>query len=153
VLEWRAITRETLSPLLRLKVAADQAHLVAPNAVTIAQAAYEQPGAYVWGLWDGETPIGLIAMIHPHEYAHLEPGDDPDGAYVWRLMIDAAHQRRGHGRAAIDLCRRQARAWGLPRLATSVVDCPDSNIGFYEALGFTRTGRIFEDEIVLSLEA
>ena len=63
MLERREITRETLSPILKLKVRPGQEHLVAPNAVTVAQCAYEQPGGYVWGLWDGEQPVGLIAMI------------------------------------------------------------------------------------------
>ncbi len=150
MLERREITRETLSPLLHLAVAPGQDHLVAPNPVTIAQAAYEQPGGYVWGLWDGEDAVGLLAMIHPREYPHLEDGDDLEGAYIWRLMIGANHQGKGYGRAAIELCLDQARAWGLPRLATSVVDSDDSNIGFYERLGFRRTGGIVDDEIVLS---
>ncbi|GKY86467.1 GNAT family N-acetyltransferase [Sinisalibacter aestuarii] len=152
MLERREITRETLSPLLRLKVRPDQDHLVAPNAMTIAQAAYEQPGAYVWGLWTGDAAVGLVAMIHPLEYRHLEPGDDPEGAYIWRLMIAAEHQGKGLGGAAIGECLAQARAWGLPRLATSVVDSSDSNIGFYERLGFRRTGAIVDGEIVLSRE-
>jgi len=150
MLEWRAITRDTLSQILRLKVAPNQQHLVAPNAVTVAEAAYEQPGAYVWGMWDGTDAVGLIAMIDPREYKHLEPGDDPGGAYIWRLMIAANLQGNGYGRAAIELCLAQARTWGLPRLATSVVDSPDSNIGFYEKLGFIRTGAFVDDEIVLS---
>ena len=150
MLERREITRDTLRPLLQLKVRADQDHLVAPNAVTIAQCAYEQPGGYVWGLWDAETPVGLLAMIHPREYPHLEAGDDLNGAYIWRLMIAADHQGKGYGAAAIDECCAQARDWGLPRVATSVVDTPDNNIGFYEKLGFTRTGAIVDDEIVLS---
>ena len=153
MLERRAITRDTLGPLLRLKVRPDQEHLVAPNAVTVAQAAYEQPGAYVWGLWHGDDAVGLLAMIHPREYEHLEPGDDPDGAYIWRLMIAADHQGKGHGAAAIAECVAQARAWGLPRVATSVVATDDSNIGFYERLGFRRTGAIVDDELVLSRDA
>lgn len=151
--ERRDITRDTLRPLLQLKLRPDQEHLVAPNPVTIAQVAYEQPGGYVWGLWDGDEAVGLLAMIHPHEYQYLEEGDDPDGAFIWRLMIAAHLQGKGYGAAAIAICRAQARDWELPRVATSVVDAPDSNIGFYEHLGFTRTGTIVDDEIVLSRKA
>lgn len=149
MLERREIDRHNLSPLLKMSLRPDQAHLVAPNPVTIAQAAYE-PGSYVWGLWDGDTAVGLLAMIHPHEYPDLEDGDDPEGAYIWRLLIDVAHQGKGYGRAAIDLAANQARAWSLPRLSVSVVDAPDSNIGFYERLGFRRTGGMVDGEIVLN---
>lgn len=153
MLERREITRETLGALLKLKVRPDQDHLVAPNPVTIAQCAYEQPGGYVWGLWDGDTAVGLLAMIHPGEYPHMEAGDDLEGAYIWRLMIGADHQGKGYGAAAIAECCAQARDWGLPRVATSVVQADDSNIGFYEKLGFRRTGGIVDDEIVLSRDA
>lgn len=151
MLDRRDITRENLSSLLRLKTRADQRHLVAPNAVTIAQAAYE-PGSYVWGLWNDETAVGLLAMLHPGE-ALLEDGDDPGAAYIWRLLIDENYQGNGHGRAAIDLALAKARDWGLPTLATSVVDAGDSNIGFYEHLGFRRTGRIVDGEIMLARAA
>jgi len=153
MLERRDLTRETLRPIMQLKLRPDQDHLVAANAVTIAQCAYEQPGGYVWGLWDGDEPVGLLAMIHPHEYRHLEQGDDPDGALIWRLMIAAEVQGKGYGAAAIAECLAQARAWGLARVATSVVATPDSNIGFYERLGFQPTGAIIDDEIVMSRAA
>lgn len=153
MLDRREITRDNLGALLRLKVRPDQDHLVAPNPVTIAQCTYEQPGSHVWGLWDGDEPVGLLAMIHPGEYPHMEDGDDLEGAYIWRLMIAAEHQGKGYGAEAIAACRDQARAWGLPRVATSVVQSDDSNIGFYEKLGFRRTGAIVDDEIVLSRDA
>lgn len=148
MLERREVTRETLSQLLRVKTRPDQEHLVAPNAITIAQAAYE-PGSHLWGLWDGETAVGLLAMLHPRE-ANLEAGDDPDGAYIWRLLIGAEHQGKGYGRSVILEALAQARSWDLPRLATSVVDAPDSNIGFYEHMGFRRTGTFVDGEIVLN---
>lgn len=150
MIERRKITRSTLSPLLALKVRPDQDGLVAPNAVTIAQAAYE-PGSYVWGLWDRDTAVGLLAMLHPGE-ADLEEGDDPQGAYIWRLLIGSAFQGKGYGRAAIAEAVSQARSWGLPRLVTSVVDAPNSNIGFYEGLGFRPTGAVIDNEIILSRE-
>ena len=152
MLERREITRETLSPLLRLKLKPSQEHLVAPNPVTIAQAAYEQPGGYVWGLWDGDEAVGLLAMLHPREYPHLQSGDVADAAIIWRLMIAGDRQGRGYGAAAIAECLTLARAWGLPRVATSVVDAPDSNIGFYERLGFRRTGAFVDGEIVIARE-
>ena len=63
-LERRRVEKDHLRALFRLKVAEDQAGLVAPNEITLAQAAYE-PGGYVWGLWEGDIAVGLLAMIHP----------------------------------------------------------------------------------------
>ena len=143
----RPVERDHLGPLIRLDVREDQRGLVAPNAVTIAQVAYE-PGAHVWGLWDGQTPVGLIAMVDPRE-GLLEEGDDPEAAFLWRFMIGAEHQGRGLGPAALGEVAAQARAWGLPRVATSTVDRPDSALPFYERHGYRRTGRIVDDEIEL----
>jgi diamine N-acetyltransferase len=147
----RPITRDTLRPLFRLKVRDDQQGLVAPNEITLAQAPYET-GSYVWGLWDGETAVGLMAMVHPAEYPWHEPGDDREAAYLWRLLIGADHQGRGYGRAAIGLAVGVARGWGTPRLTLSVVDAPHSNIGFYERLEFRRTGHLMDGEIVMGMD-
>lgn len=150
MLEKRDITRDTLRQLTALQLAPNQGDLVASNAITIAQVAYE-PGGYVWGLWDGDDAVGLFAMIHPHQSPHLAPGDDPDGAYLWRFMIAADKQGHGYGAAAIELIKAQARDWGLPRIVSSVVDAEHSNLGFYEHLGFTRTGRKIEGEWEITL--
>lgn len=146
------ITRNNLRAVIRLAVRPDQDGLVATNAVTLAEVAYDQPGSYVWALADGETPVGLLAMVHPAEYPWMEEGDDPEGAYVWRLMVGAEHQGRGHGRAGLELAIEQARAWGLPRICLSVADKPNSALAFYEAHGFARTGRVIEGELELSRE-
>ena len=146
MLEKREITRETLGALLALRVRPDQPGLVADNAVTLAEAPFET-GSRVWGLWDGEVPVGLMALVHPEEFQWHDPGDDTEAAYLWRLMIDQHHQGKGFGRAAIDLALAVARGWGKPRLVSSVANVPHSNIGFYERLGFRKTGRIVEGEV------
>lgn len=152
MLEPRPPTRESLEALLGLRVAPSQRGLVADPAMTLAQAQFE-PGSFVWGLWEGDKAVGLMAMVDPRAYPFLEPGDDPEAAYLWRLMIDAAHQGRGHGRRALDLAVAQTRAWGLNRLTAGVVDRADSALPFYMGYGFRPTGRMphGEVEIVLHL--
>lgn len=152
MLERRTITRDSLDALLRLDVRDDQRGLVASNAVTLAEAPFE-PGSQVWGLWDGDRAVGLMAMVHPDLYPYHEPGDDRQAAYLWRLMIDRDQQGRGHGRAAIAEALQQTRDWGLPRLACSVANVAHSNLGFYLRQGFRDTGRIVEDERVLTIDA
>jgi diamine N-acetyltransferase len=142
-------TSKTVRALIKLKVGAHQGGLVADNAVTMAQAAYTD-GSYVWGLWDTDTPVGLMAMIHPTESPDHEEGDDPNAAYVWRLMIDHAEQGKGYGKLAMSQAASQAQEWGFKRITLSVVDAPNSNIAFYEKQGFTRTGRIIDGEIELA---
>ncbi len=151
MLELRDVDRKTVRALIALDVGPAQRDLVSPNATTLAEAAHE-PGSRVWGLWNGDVPVGLMAMIHPGETPFLDEGDDPEAAYLWRLMVDAKHQGKGHGRAALDAAVEQARAWGLPRLVATVADEAHSNIGFYERFGFRRTGRVVGDEVEIVLD-
>lgn len=151
MLERRAIDPETVGLLVGLAVGPGQDGLVAENAVTLAEAP-TVPGSRVWGLWDGQVPVGLMAMVHPHEYTDHRPGDDAEAAYLWRLMIDAGQQGRGYGRAAVAEAKAVAREWGLPRLVATVADVAHSNIAFYERLGFRRTGRIVEGEVEITTD-
>ena len=152
MIEPREIDFYTLSPIINLKVRADQEHLVAPNAITIAQYHYE-PAGWVRGLWDGETPVGLIAMINPLiESPSFEDGDRMDAAYLWRLMIADVHQGKGYGAQAIDIAFRQARAWGFSKLNTSVVPGENCPMPFYERLGLEQTGEKFGEEIELMID-
>lgn len=146
MLEKRDITRDTVAALIDLRVRDDQPGLVSDNVRTLAEAPYET-GSRVWGLWDGDVPVGLFAMVHPDEYQWHLPGDDTEAAYLWRLMIDRNHQGKGYGRAAIGLALQVARDWSRPRLVSAVSNVPHSSLGFYERLGFRTTGRIVEGEV------
>lgn len=145
-LERRPVDRGSLRALFRLKVLENQQPLVAPNEITIAQQAYE-PASAVWGLWDGETAVGLLAMIDMSRYPDPEEADDRKSAYIWRLMIGADYQGKGHGRAAIAEAEVVAREWGLSRLSLSFVDVEDGAEGFYLRNGFVRTGHLIDGEV------
>lgn len=149
ILEAREVTYTNLDQLLRLDVRADQAHLVAPNSVTIAEANY-MPNSWMRGLWAANDPIGLIAMInidvgHP-EIDEYTPGNV---AYLWRLMIDASYQGRGYGRKAMELAFDQARRWQRRTLLLSVSEDNGSALPFYRLFGFEPTGGVNDGEIVL----
>ncbi|MFS4439179.1 GNAT family N-acetyltransferase [Paracoccaceae bacterium GXU_MW_L88] len=143
-LDFREITRDHLDDLFAIRLTDAQDKLIDPPVYTLAQAAYED-GIYLRGLWLGTRAIGLLAMIDPQRYLDPEDIDDPDAAYLWRISIDKEAQGQGHGRAAIAHCIEVAKGWGLPRLALGVHDKPESALGFYEKLGFQRTGAVDED--------
>jgi diamine N-acetyltransferase len=151
LLELRPVERDHVRPLIGLRLAEGQEGQVADNATTLAQAAYET-GSQVWGLWVGEEPVGLVAMIDMRAYPWVEPADDPESAYLWRLLIDARQQGRGYGQAAVAGAVEVARGWAVPRLTASVVDRPGGAMGFYERLGFRRTGRLLDGEVVIELD-
>ena len=146
-LSFRTPVRREIPELCDLAVHPEQIDHVAPAAVTLAQAAY-QPGSHVFGIWMGQTAVGLMAMIDTRV---PDPEEDPLSdpyAYVWRLMIGADRQRNGFGRKAICFASDTGRSWGMDTLMLSVADAPGSARPFYEALGFTPTGkRVGRNEI------
>ncbi|WP_417208254.1 GNAT family N-acetyltransferase [Antarctobacter sp.] len=146
------VTRACLRPLCALEVHPAQRDFVAPSAVTIAQQAYE-PGSTILGLWEGDTAVGLMSMIHfglPEAAPDPDSGISPDMFYLWRLIIDKDHQGKGHGQAALHRFLDLARASGQGRAALSVVDAPASALPLYQRHGFRRTGHTSNGEALMA---
>lgn len=142
MIELRAVTPANYESVLTLKVGPGQEGFVAPPVKTIADAmvyAGYEPLAII----QDETVVG-IAMW----------GRDPDdGRYhIVRLMIDAAHQRKGYGREA---------AGALVKLISGQPECREIFLSFvpantgaralYESIGFQLTGDTVEGETVMRL--
>jgi diamine N-acetyltransferase len=149
-LEARPVLPEHHAILIALTVAGSQADLVTPNARTLEEQ-FEESGSQVWGLWVGDIAVGLMAMVNPRTADPPHPEDDPEAAYLWRLMIGAAHQGKGYGKAAIALAKAQARAWGFAKLTSGVRDVAHSNLGFYLKQGFQVTERVVSGDRVIYL--
>jgi RimJ/RimL family protein N-acetyltransferase len=80
---------------------------------------------------DGEpAAFVMIAEVTP---AHPEP-------FLWRLLVDKRHQRRGIGRRALDLLCDVLRAEGRTTLLTSWGEGPGTPLTFYRRYGFVETG-------------
>lgn len=143
----RPVEKADVNPLLDMWVADAQRQFVAPNAVTIAEAAYD-PAAYVFTIWAGEERVGLMGLIDMTELdpAEVDPEDEPEAGFLWRLMIGEGHQRQGYGTAAIKLAFDWARARGRPRMSVEVVQTNAATIALYERLGFRATGVMYGDE-------
>ena len=67
-------------------------------------------------------------------------------------MLDAAHQRRGHGSAALALAIEHLRSIGATELYTSWVQGEGGPEDFYPRLGFVPTGEVDDGEIVACLD-
>ena len=91
---------------------------------------------------DGEL-VGFVMCAEVTD-AHREP-------YLWRLLVDRRHQRRGIGGRIISLVIDHAREQGATTLLTSWSEGPGSPEPFYRRLGFEPTGEIEDDEIVARL--
>jgi diamine N-acetyltransferase len=145
----REITGETVRAICRLSdtLTPGQRKMVAPNAVSIAQAHFE-PHAWFRAVYAGETPVGFIML-------YIGPEDDaPDRTvyYLWRFMIARPYQKFGFGRRALSMVIEDLRQRGAPELVTSVGQGRASPEGFYRRLGFVRNGQMYDEEIGLALQ-
>ena len=139
MVELREVTRENVTPVCKLKLAPGQETFVAPTAVTLAQAQFDDK-AIVRAIYSNDEVVGLVAVAFD---------EDDYGWYLWRLMIDADHQRRGYGGAAVELALGLVREQGASEILTSYVPGEGAPVGFYEKLGFEETGQEVEGERIM----
>lgn len=143
IVSLRPVTSDNLSAVMRLKVAPGQEQFVAPNTVSLAQAAYE-PLAWVRAIYAGDTAVGFVMLY-----------DDPftPEYYLWRLMMDARYQ--GMGFATLAMEQLIDYVLGRPdaaELRVSYVPAEGSPQPFYAGLGFVDTGEVHEGENVMRLD-
>jgi diamine N-acetyltransferase len=144
----RAITAETVRAVTKLSVTEYQNRFVAPNAVSLAQALFT-PEAWYRAIYLGEEPVGFVML---EDESLLEPMPESPAVGVWRFMIDAKHQRKGVGRAAMLLIIEHVRRKGLfKKLALSYIPEEGGPESLYLSLGFRPTGEMVEDEVVMEL--
>jgi diamine N-acetyltransferase len=149
------VTDEDRAAAIALQVGPGQDEFVASVETSLAEAVlYPEARARYWAICDGDTAVGF-AMISdgiPQDVL----ADDPTllGPYfLWRLLIDARHQRRGYGTAALDAIAAHVRSRpGARTLITSAGQGAGSPQPFYERYGFVPTGEFHEGEAVLELD-
>ena len=78
----------------------------------------------------------MLALRSEH---HPEP-------YLWRLLIDRLHQRRGIGARVLDLIAEECLGMGDTTLLTSWGEGKGSPRPFYLRNGFEPTGRVMDGE-------
>lgn len=144
--ELHEINEDNVGDVFDLKVAPGQEEFVSTNAWSLAQAYAERDIAWPRAIVaDGEIVGLLMFEIDPEE-------ENGRPFWLWRLMIDAEHQRQGHGSAALALGIEHLRSLGATELFTSWVQGDGGPEDFYLRLGFEPTGELDDDEIVARLD-
>ena len=149
----REISKSSVRDFCRMDVGPGQDGLVAPNAVSIAQA-YFHKEAWFRGIYADDTPVGF-AMLEDWTQVDGDAGERYVGAaYValWRFMIDARYQKHGFGAQALRLLIAHARTRsGVVNMLLSFVPKDQNPEEFYKRFGFVRTGEEDEGEIIMKL--
>ncbi|MDH6711029.1 diamine N-acetyltransferase [Kitasatospora sp. MAA19] len=145
------ITPENIDAALALTVRPEQAGLVAPVVKSLAEAYAYGDTAWPRLIMDGERPVGFVMAFFDILFNPEQPDDRPRSG-LWRLLVDAGHQRGGYGRFAVEQVCAEIRRRGGTRATVTYVPGPDGPAGFYAGLGFRPTGETSGDQVVAELE-
>ena len=149
--------------IVDLQVAEDQEDFVSSNGDSIIEA-YTTPGtgctAIPFGIYEDEEPVGFVMVGYNEGALHAFGGDEVslvwfDNYSLWRIMIDENHQRKGYGRAAMELALDFIRTKPCGEAEYCVLSYePENEVArkFYASLGFVETGVIDHDEMVAVLK-
>jgi diamine N-acetyltransferase len=147
----REITDENRARVVALRVGSNQERFVGTVAGALSDAE-EIPEGKPWyrAIYAADKPVGFVMLswnVPPHPPRIIGPW------FLWKLLIDERHQKRGYGRAAVELIAQVVRANGAAELLTSCVPGDDGPESFYRRLGFLPTGDVDENgEIILALD-
>jgi GNAT superfamily N-acetyltransferase len=146
----RPITDDNLAAVQALRTTLEQERFVSGVVDSMLEAIEDQAGRVIqWAIYADETPVGFVMISD--EVAPDAPDHIPH--YLWKLLIDHRHQRKGYGTATLDLIAEYFRRRpGVDVLSTRRRRGRGCPIPFYERYGFVRTGEIvFDDEVLLQL--
>lgn len=139
MIQLKEIDRQNFSAVVKLKVADEQQSFVASNVFSLAQAKV-YPECVCWAIYNDETLVGFTMYCL----------DQEDQEYwIYRLMIDAQQQGKGHGKAAMELVIEQLKR--DPEHHVIYISFEPENIAaqkLYEKLGFRADGRVIDGETV-----
>jgi len=119
-----------------------QKYMVAPNAISLAQALVN-PKAWYRAVYAGKMLVGFIMLYDDEQEADY---------FLWRFMVSRPCQGRGYGTQAIQQLVEYVKT--RPNARELGVSCgvgPGSPQGFYEKVGFVSTGEFDDGELVLKM--
>jgi diamine N-acetyltransferase len=148
------VTDADRAAALALRVAPGQEQFVASVEESFLDAVrYPEALARYWAAYDGDEIVGFAMISDGISKEVYESDPTLVGPYfLWRLLIDERHQRRGYGTAIIDGVVAYVRSRGATELLTSYTAGEGSPGPFYERYGFVPTERFVEGERVLRLD-
>ena len=142
----RPVDAANLEAVMNLQVSAGQGRMVSNVERSLAQVAYEPAGravAMFSGQGENEQAVGMMLLYD----ARMDKDKPADQLYVWRILVDAEHQGRGHGRQAMLWAVEEARRMAMKSVGLSHVELPGNAGPFYQKLGFRYTGEVDDGEL------
>ena len=158
----RKITYENLETCIyEIQTTEEQKDFVASNVASLAEAyaSITNGGrATPYAVYDDDTMVGFVM----YTYGDKHGGDFEEGKpytmpcyYIWRLLIDKNHQRKGYGKQAIEKVIEEIKTMPYGKADRIYVSYEPDNIGsksLFASLGFVETGEVDDSEVVANLD-
>jgi diamine N-acetyltransferase len=137
----RELTDANRDEALALRLAPGQEHFVSSVAESLEEAqAYPQANPWYRVVYAGDEPVGFVMLSWD---CIPRPPEIIGPWFLWKLLIDEHHQRRGFGRDVVRAVAGLVSDAGAEALLTSYVPGGEGGPGpFYERLGFVPTGDV-----------
>src|SRR5215210_7398943 len=138
-LRLQPVTRANFSAVVGLTVTPEQGDFVSPNLYSIAE-------AYLEPTW---TPLAIYAGDDLVGFAMFGRDDETGNWWIMRIMIDAQHQGKGYGTAALRLLiDSMVERHGCQEIFLGYA--PDNDVAghLYARMRFVPTGEMMGGEIV-----
>ena len=143
----REISEDNVQSVLALRCTPDQERFVSSVTDSLAEAA-EYPQANPWfrAVYVGGQPVGFVMLSWDVE---PQPPEIIGPWFLWKLLIDHRHQRKGYGQEVVLQIVELVRGQGATELLTSYVPGEGGPSGFYARLGFVPTGELDPNEEII----
>lgn len=147
----REITSENHEAVVAVRVTEPQLRFAGTVEGALVEAD-EAPEGKPWyrAVYADERPVGFVMVswdVVPDPPRIIGPW------FLWKLIIDEQHQRRGIGTEVVRLIAEVVRNEGAAELLTSHVEGAGDPGPFYRHLGFRPTGNRDDDgEVILALD-
>lgn len=139
----KSVTRRNWEAVADLELAPAQRDLVASAVYSLAESKFD-PAARPRAIYAGKRVVGFLMY---------ELSSNKKKAFIYRFMIDRAHQGKGYGRAALAAAIKEiAGISGVMKISICYMAGNCVARKFYADLGFREVGRDSDGEVIAELK-
>ncbi|MFZ0325170.1 MAG: GNAT family N-acetyltransferase [Actinomycetes bacterium] len=138
----RPVSSDNWRDCAALEVSQEQREFVAPVTRYLTMCAYGDTPWHPLAVESGGSTVGFVMWA-------VDPADN--SLWIGGLVVDAAHQHHGIGRAVVASLVERAQAEGRTCAALSYSPANVVARTLYVSLGFLETGETEDDEVVARL--
>ena len=139
----KPIAEDNFLAAFNLKLNSGQEKFVSHPVRSLAQAYVYRSQCQPFGIYCGDEMVGYVMVVYDYDVPEYD---------IWHMMIDAAQQGRGFGRAALARVLEYIDGKPFGDSSRVALTCHRENaaaMALYRSFGFEPTGAEEDDEIEL----